>query len=103
MLKSAIIVGLMVALFAAPPATALETCTTKHAGSGEYLIYVDRVTHASSGTHEEYFLNRLGFAVETNVKVLQKKMLDDRSRTPDMPQVVVVTCDPKRAPHQRID
>lgn len=94
--------GLLLALFATPGATALDPCTTK-SDPGSYMIYVDPVTFASAGANQGIFLDRLRFAVESNVKELRQKLLADRSRVPNMPQVVVIPCDPLRKPQQRAD
>jgi hypothetical protein len=92
----------LLALFSASVATALDPCT-KQADSGNYMIYVDPVTLASAAANQGVFLDRLRFAVETNVQELRQKLVEDRSRVPDMPQVVVITCAPQRKPQQRMD
>jgi hypothetical protein len=94
--------GLLLALFAIPAANALNPCTTQ-SNSGNYMIYVDPVTFASTGANQRLFLDRLRFAVESNVQELRQKLLEDRSRVPNMPQVVVIPCDPQRTPQQSID
>jgi hypothetical protein len=92
----------VLALLATSGATALNPCTTEE-NSGNYMIYVDPVTLASSAANQGIFLDRLRFAVETNVQELRQKLVEDRSRVPDMPQVVVITCAPQRKPQQRTD
>lgn len=94
--------GLLLAVFASPVATALNPCTSQ-SNSGNYMIYVDSVTFASSDGNQRIFLDRLRFAVESNVQELRQKLLEDRSRVPNLPQVVVIPCDPQRTPQQRID
>jgi len=94
--------GLLLALFATPVASALDPCTTR-SDPGSYMIYVDPVTLASAGANQDTFLNRLRFAVESNIKELRQKLLADRSRLPNMPHVEVIPCNPLRKPQQRSD
>ena len=64
--------GLLLALFATPAATALNPCTTQ-SNSGNYMIYVDPVTFASTGANQRLFLDRLrGFKRDRILKKIQK-------------------------------